>query len=321
MEIIKNKKAVFFTFLSFTIITAIFMSFTGVPRISFYQDQDVIESEFLLLTSYTKDLQKNYVKNVIITQTYKAIEAMLNYNNDTGKITNVSREFGELISDGTLYGVPRSEMSDQTIVDWTDKIDQMANEVYKIDSNLTIYNATISQVSPWHLRVVSNFTVETHLKNMTYLFNDSIIVNIPITGLRDPVYAINYNASHTINKTEVIDWDRDAVIEMLQDRTYRHTMQSPSFLMRLEGDNSNSTCCGIESLISSDYMTPVDYRVSYVDYLFWSRNRSCDDTEYEIYNFTGVSDTAIGAGFKLDTEYAALYNLSQSERLATVCTP
>lgn len=318
---IRNKRGVFFTFLAFTIITAIFMSFTGVPRISFYQEQEVVESEFLLLTAYTKDLQENYVKNVLISQTYKALNTMLNYNNETGPINNVSEEFTELITDGTLFGIPRSEMNGQLTSDWTDKIDQMADEVYSIDSNLTILNATMAQYSPWHIRVVVNFTVDTRLKNMSYLFNDSLVINIPITGLRDPVYLINDGTPHTINRTEVVDWDSSAVLEMLQDRTYRHTVQSPSFLMRLVGDNTNSTCCGIESLINSNYVNPVDYNVSFVDYLFWSRNRSCDVSEYEMYNYSGVSDTAIGRGFILDTEYSALYNLSVSERLATTCRP
>ena len=75
--------------------------------------------------------------------------------------------------------------------------------------------------------------------------------------------------------------------------------------MRFTNTISSSSCCGIESLVNPNKISPSDQRESYVDYLFWSHRFSNDCTQ--LYNINGLWDEF--SFFKLELDHVVRYNV------------
>ena len=91
--------------------------------------------------------------------------------------------------------------------------------------------------------------------------------------------------------------------------------------MRFTNTTAASNCCGIESLVDPNKISPSDQRESYADYLFWTHvyNSQCP----LLYNITNPST---GEGlwdefryFKLELDHVVKYNIT-SEYVVGTCS-
>jgi len=315
MEMTLNKKGVFFTFLSITLVSIMIILYTGVPEITVYKSEKSAESEFKAFNAFTKEINDVYINRALNAHTNLAVRTMLEKVNSTNmKIDDLDKTYRELMFNSTINDVQQPLMK-TNLTGWSRTLSNISWETLKIKTNITFYDVRIFQADPWHITVNANASIRTEKGKMQYMINDTYSTDISIIGLKDPIYLFN----HTINRiyprrtitgwaATTPTWDEETALDMIRDRTYRHTEVSPSFLMRLVNDTSNSSCCGIESLINGSFG---DFDRSYVDYLFFNQTPFCAGSG--LYNYSGITDTIEAYGFKLDCAHEKLYNLSDDQ--------
>ena len=197
-----------------------------------------------------------------------------------------------------------------------------------MNTSIKIINASASQSKPWSIDVSLNLDFDVQSDVAVWKKNNvTIKSSIELGGFHDPYYIVNTNRQYSpaIKKSSVEfnKWNLSHVREHLRNSTYVHWQNSeaPSFLMRFTNSIDASNCCGIESLVDPNKISPSDQRESYADYLFWTHvyNSQCP----LLYNITNPST---GEGlwdefryFKLDLDHVVKYNIT-SEYVVGTCS-
>jgi len=149
-------------------------------------------------------------------------------------------------------------MKDSTFTDWANKISAEADKV-DIKLNFTINDVKINHTDPWTVSVGLNISFDIRDKrNTSYWIRDTYLTNsISIIGFEDPLYIVNSNGRITnvivkSNITQfVVGGNVQSLLKHANNSWYIAHDDSPSFLMRFEGNLGNSTY-GIESLVNLD---------------------------------------------------------------------
>ena len=201
---------------------------------------------------------------------------------------------------------------------WTNKIIETAKDTLNVNTTIKINDVSVYQTQPWNIDAAMdvNFTVASNIAE--WKKESIVITTVSIEGLYDPYYLVNTNGvyANQIKKSAVWfnQWNISRVREHLRNGTYVYwnNANAPSFLMRFTNTMTNSSCCGIESLVNPNKISPSDQIKSYVDYLFWSPTfpNSCA----QLYNITPLWDEF--NYFKLDLDHVNRYNLTQEATIA-----
>ena len=333
----RNKRSIFFTFIAIAIITVFTLVFTPQADISLQKDKQAIRARINSLDNYVDDLEERYLETVLRVSTYKAILSLIFYINETGSyLANLDSAFYEVMLNGSILNpgqehVPidsitgKKIMENNTLLNWSNKIIDVAKDTLNVNTSITILNVTVNQTKPWSmdstLRI--NFSVRSNVAE--WRKNATIISTINIEGFYDPYYLKNTNGlySNQVKRSSVEfnQWNLSKVREHLRNGTYVYWQNSdaPSFVMRFTNTMSPSQCCGIESLVNPNAVSPADQIDSYADYIFWDPliNTPCS----QLYNIT---NPATGQGlwdefryFKLDFEHITKYNITAEYAVKT----
>ncbi|MDP3764883.1 MAG: hypothetical protein Q8R04_00065 [Nanoarchaeota archaeon] len=319
---IKKKNGIFFTFISITIMAVLILVFKPQADISLQKDTQAIRTRISTIDNYASDLENRYFETVLRATTYKTILSLIFYINSTGSyITNLDSAFYEVMLTGKINGVPidtitgKKIMENNTLTDWNNRIIETAEDTLSVNTTINVKNVSVFQIKPWAIdsRLIVNFTINSNVAQWNK--EEIIATSIGIEGLHDPYYLVNTNKVYTnqIKKSSVEfnQWSIAKVREHLRNGTYVHWENSdaPNFLMRFTNTITNSSCCGIESLVNPNKISPSDQRESYADYLFWSHKFANNCTQ--LYNITGLWDEF--RFFKLDFTHVALYNITSQD--------
>ena len=327
-----NKKAIFFTFIAITIMAIFILVFTPQAEVSLQVDTEATRTRIGSIDNYVNDLEDRYFETVLRATTFKTILSLIFYMNSTGSyITNLDSAFSEVILTGKINGVTidsvtgKKIMENNTITDWSNRIMEAAKDTLNVNTTIVVNNVSVFQTKPWNIdsRLIVDFSVKSNVAE--WKRNASITTTIIIEGLNDPYYLVNTDGKYTnqIKKStiEFNKWNITKVRESLRNGTYVHWQDSeaPSFLMRFTNTIKNSSCCGIESLVDPNKISPSDQRESYVDYMFWSHKFANNCAE--LYNITNPST---GGGlwdefkyFKLDINSTLSYNITAQDAVRT----
>ena len=331
MEAMKGKKGFFFTFLSIIAMSLFIVIFTPQSEVSYKKNSEAIKTRIFVIDNYVLELESNYLEVALRAASYKTILSLVYYVNQTrAPISNLDKSFYEVVRTGNISNplpVPidsitgKKIMKSNYLMNFTDKIAETSEDALNVNTSIRINNASITQVSPWELKSILDVNITVQSNEGEWKRNNVIVTtSFSIEEVPDPYYLLNLNGGYS-NKVkrssmEFDEWNLTYVREHLRNGTYVHwkDSQAPSFLMRLSGDMSNSTCCGIESLVNPNRLTVPDVQESYVDYQFWTS--TVDDCK-EIYNITNPNSPATEKGlwdefpfFKLDLDHTALYNIT-----------
>jgi hypothetical protein len=316
---ILSKKGIFFTFIAITIMAVFILVFTPQADISLQKDERSVRTRINSIDHYVNDLEKGYFEAALRASTYKTILSLIFYMNTTGHyLTDLDSAFSEVILNGTINKVPidsvtgKKIMENSTLTNWTNKIIETAKDTLNVNTTIKVNDISVFQTKPWNIdsTISVNFTVKS---NIVEWKKESIIsATIGLEGFHDPYYLVNTNRAYTnqITKSSLDfnQWNLSQAREHLRNGTYLHWQNSdaPSFLMRFTNTTTNSSCCGIESLVNPNKINPSDQIESYADYLFWSHKfaRNCT----QLYNVTGLWDEF--KYFKLDFEHVIKYNIT-----------
>lgn len=338
---IKGRKAVFFTFIAITIIAVFVLVYSPQANVSLQKDTESVRSRISTIDRYVDELEEQYLETVLRAASHKAILSLIYYINSSDPpkyLSNLDSAFYEVISNGTINGIPidyltgRKIMDNNTLTNWTTKINHTSKDTYNVNTSVWIINASVSQSKPWSLDVSLslNYSIQSETANWR---KDNVIItaSVSIEGFNDPYYMVNtqrqYSPRIKKSSVEFNKWNLTHVREHLRNVTYVHWQDSdaPSFLMRFTNNMAPSNCCGIESLVDPNKISVPDQRESYVDYLFWTHayNGQCP----LLYNITNpYASPGSQAGlwdefpfFKLDIDHVIKYNIT-SEYAVKTCS-
>lgn len=332
-----SKKGIFFTFVAITIMTVIALVFAPPLDTALLKDAQPLHTRITSIDNYINDLQEAYFETVLRATTHKAILSLIFYMNTTGfYLKDLDSTFRDVMMNGTIKHPPGSLthvridditgkkiMENNTLLNWTSKITNVALDTLNINASINITNISVIQTKPWNIdsSIRINFTVKSDAARWEKAA--VITTTISVEGFHDPYYLVNTNGKYTniIKKSTVAfdSWNISLVREHLRNGTYVHWQASdaPSFLMRFNNSMDNSSCCGIESLVNPNLITPSDQRESYLDYMFWSHVYNDVQNCTKLYNITTPS-TGTGLWdefnyFKMDINHVTKYNITSKD--------
>ena len=251
-----RKKGIFYTTAAIALTIVIIITYSAYSTYRLSDKMDVIQTRIETVNFFIKDVEKDMNKGAFIA----GFRTLLSFNQFIATngtfIDNVNERFKESFLNGTIKQQPLSLMKDSTLTDWLNKISAEANKV-DIRFNFTVNNVRLNQTEPWSVDINLNLSLDIRDKrNTSYWIRDRFLTTkIDITGFEDPLYVVNSkgrvtNAILKSNITNfVIGGDVSNLLFHANNSYYIAHNDSPSFLMRLEGNLGNSTY-GIESLVN-----------------------------------------------------------------------
>lgn len=303
-----NKKAMFFTLLTISILSLFLLSYT---LYSVVQDRSSVNKRVETMNNYVFSLEQDLSRQLYISG-YRIIFLFEKRITETGSyMIEMDSAFEEAFIDGTIYGETNEEiasiMNGAKFSDIQDSINNKAAKV-NIDVSLSNPSFSMSQEDPWHIKVNLQTDLSITDKGNLASWNRraDISAYIPIENFEDPIYTVNTNAKviKKINRTIYSDFVEGTDVSNLASHTansyYLNSTDAPSFLDRLQGSlNANQN--GVESLVYLPDLSKqgiTTYSKSVVDHIYFS---SSDPPPY---NIQGMS-----SWFRLDNEHLSLYQV------------
>ncbi len=303
-----NKKAFFFTLTAILLLTLLLYAASLQLDKRLSEKTEPISARILVLNDFAKNSQYDLERGMYISG-FRSILSAQEYISTNGKYLSDSQaNLAELIINGTINRTSQSLMNDSTLPDWANRLQ---SEAEKIDAifNVTILSVQFSQTSSWEVTITANVTLRLYDKKKTasWDINKTITTSITIIGLEDPAYTVE-SMGRVIVPINITPYEANYVsgtdVANLLDHTYAAYFTNstgPSFLMRLEGNFSNSTV-GIESLIDLSRFQEQGlaiYDRSIVDHVYFSGQNTT------IYRINGTP-----SWFKIDESHLAKYQVT-----------
>ncbi|MBI2208845.1 hypothetical protein HYU50_05100 [Candidatus Woesearchaeota archaeon] len=302
-----SKKGIFFTFAAIALALILILSFKAYKTYEMKENIDIIGVRIDTMNNFIKDIEQD-LENGLYIASFRAFAGMGAYIAGNGTyIADIDDGFKELILEGTLDNWEISLMQNSTFTDWVEKIEAEADKI-DIIVNFTIVDVAIEQDDPWSVSVSSDIDIAVKDKKNTSSWkrNKNIVTKINIRDFEDPLYIKNSlgRVTNAIVRSPITDFVQGADITNLllhlNNSYYIESNTSPNFLMRLQGDLSNSST-GIESLVNlgefQDQGLPIEDR-SAVDYIYFGTQST---TDYGIEGAPGW--------FKLDSAHLEIYEV------------
>ena len=274
-----DKKGIFYTIAAIALTVVIIITYSAYSSYRLSDKMEVVQTRVETVNFFIKDVEIDLKKGIYIA----GFRTLLSFNQfiaaNGSFLDNINERFNEAFLNGTLNKTQLRLMKDSTFTDWANKISAEANKI-DIKFNYTINDIKINQSDPWSVDVGLNITLNISDKRGTsyWLRNRYLIKSISIIGFEDPLYIVNSKGRVTnmIIKSNitnfVIDGDFTNLMKHTNNSYYIAHNDSPNFLMRLEGNLGNSTCCGIESLANLDEFQQQGITLkdkSVVDYIYF----------------------------------------------------
>ena len=302
-----NKKGIFFTFAAIALAIVIILSFNVYKTYEMKEKADVIGLRINTVNNFVKDVEQDLEKGLYIAS-FRAFASMSEYIANNGAfITDIEDSFNELVLEGTLNNYELSLMKDSTFTEWVNKIEIQADKI-GITVNFTITDVSINQTDAWSVSTVADIdiTVKDKKNASSWKRNKIVATRVSIENFEDPLYIINSRGrvTNAIVKSPITDFvdegDISNLLMHLNNSYYIESNTSPNFLMRLQGDLSNSDT-GIESLVNlrefRDQGVGIKDR-SAVDYIYFGAQSTIN------YRINGTQEW-----FKLDSGHLEVYEV------------
>lgn len=317
ISLLLSKKGVFYLLLSSLFIALMIVVFLAYKEYSYADKQKVYDTRIRSINDFIKSIDADS-KRVIYISGFRSLIAIEDY---VARISNYTYDdteelFRVAFYNGTVNGTQVDVLEDATYLDYLNKLKVIAAAT-GLDINISIPNITgivLYQESPW--QVIVNVTVQVNLTDIKGLarwnFNKTYSANVSIISIRDPVYSV---ATHGLvpNPVRMVP---DALLPFVTGENTANLMNltnnsyyiqdplAPSFIMRLKGNFSSSSCCGIQSLVNIPNLmlqgVTYDSSKSIVDYILFS-------------NITGYDNVSCAhnttSWFKIDENHSVQYEV------------
>lgn len=305
------KKGLFFTVTAVVLLLALsVMIYFQTRYVS--SDDTVTDARISSMNDFAENIEDDLQRGLYISS-FRAVLSMESYVSEGGVFLNSSSSaFDEAFLNGTINSEQMPLMQDSTLNDWSSRIKSQALQL-GIIANISVDGVGIVQYDSWTLLVTSNITINITdtLYTASWILNESPSSFISVVGFEDPVFSVNTQNKvvRVINSTqfEGIYTSGNDTANLVKhiDAHYYTNSTGPSFLMRLEGNLSNSSF-GIESFVNVPELQingVPQYQRSMVDYVYFG-NLSTDG----LYSVNGTYES----WFILDKSHLAKYQVTAS---------
>ena len=274
----KIKKAIFYTSAAIALTIVIIITYSAYTSHKLSENMNVVQTRIDTVNFFIKSVERDISKGAFVAS-YRTILSFNDFiNKNHAFIDDANARFKESFLNGTISNQPQDLMFNYTLMDWANKISAEANKV-DIKFNFTINDIKLNQSDPWSVDVALNLSLDIRdKKNTSYWIRDRYLTTkISIIGFKDPLYVFNAQGklNNTIVKTNitnfVVNGDSTNLMIHTNNSWYISHNDSPSFLMRFEG-NLNNSVYGIESLVNLDKFQQQGLTIkdrSAVDYIYF----------------------------------------------------
>ena len=284
----KSRKGLFYSLTAIILLGFLMYALSTSTKYTYQQEMFVAKNRIRAMNTLLEDLERDMQRAVFIIG-FRTLLAMQEEIVIQNKFFDDGREvFTEAFLNGTIHSEMMELMGNSTFPNWTVKMQQEAEKI-RLNLNFSIQNVTISQQDPWSIRieVTSRITLTDNLGTASWDIVKTVAGDVSIIGLEDPLYLVNSDGKVTNifrqspyegNFTDGADTTN---LQAHIDASYYIASSSaPNYLMRLEGNLSNSST-GIESLVNllefDAQGLPTEDR-SAVDYIYFDTIDLSDDT-------------------------------------------
>jgi len=302
---VKNKKAMFFTIVALTFVAIAILAMNIDTKYRLKEKASEIETRVNTMNKFVRDTERDLERAFYIAS-FRSILGMNQYISLNGTyIDDAGSAFRELAVNGTLYSTEINVTNTSHLRLWEQKVNERANSI-GISINFTDFEIEIGHSDAWTISIeldtVLSLWDNTGMASWTRDMSAS--TTLPVEGFEDPLYTLESNGLYLqkIEKTPYTDFvdeatnDTTDLIEHAEGNYYINSTIAPSFLMRFEGNLSNSSF-GIESLVYAEELIPINLyeEKSIVDHIYWS------DSDPEAFRIKNTN-----AWFRLDNESGRL---------------
>lgn len=304
-----GSKGVFFTVTAIILLGVLFTSLMFQSRYSFTERNQVVSLRAASLQNFARGMEQDTKKGLFISG-FRAVLGEEELIFSTNAFLNGSKAgLIEAVINGTVNGHAVSTMANSTLPEWLSRMKSEASKLGLL-MNLTFTSVTVGQSSPWAVdfTMVYSYNLTDVGGTAAFLKTGLLAVSsVSILGFADPVYSIYTfgKIQRVINSTQ-FEGNYASGLDTTNltahiDRFYYANSTGPNFLMRLEGNLSDSST-GIESIVRlpdlEDQGLPV-YERSSVDYIYFNTSTPI------IYKVNNTYES----WFRLDAEHLYKYQV------------
>lgn len=302
-----TKKGIFFTLLAIILSGLFIASFSFYVAYQQSRQMDAIEVRVITMNELIKSVE-NDLERALYISSFRALLSLSDRISITGSFLNDTQDdFQSMVLEGTITNETEPLMVNQTLVNWSNKIEVLAQQI-DVNLHIRIINVTIAHTSPWEMevRAAVNMSVDDKKETASWQRTSVLSTSIGIDGFEDPVYLIGSNGKivRIIAPTNTTAWNISALQEHFGANTFVANPDAPNFLQRLEG-KLNASINGIETLVDTEELYVYGEDVlnrSSVDYIYFG---SRSTKNYKIRNITDDGNPY----FQLDEEHLNFYNV------------
>ncbi len=278
-----NKRGIFFT------LTAIFllglMLFIILAQQERRDSDDVaaLTIKIRAMNEFVKSVDEDLERGLFITGFRAFLGIQQHIATQGSYLADTESQFREALVNGTVLSAHLDIMNDSTFVNWTTRIAGEAGQL-GLDVNFTVDQIDIYHSEPWIVSVDATVTMNVTDSSQTafWVQQRTIQTNISVDGLEDPLYLVETGGviTRVINRTiyegaYVQDADTSNLTLQVAGKYYTNST-GPSYLMRLEGNLSNSTNnMGIEGFVFIPDLIDqgiTTFERSSVDYIYYGND-------------------------------------------------
>ncbi|MDI6798522.1 MAG: hypothetical protein QMD12_00785 [Candidatus Aenigmarchaeota archaeon] len=285
-----------------------------------------------MINQFKKNAEADLEKAITIVGK-RAILSAVNYTTTSGNALDDSvARLKELMENGTLYGDVSTFMLNNTIYNWTRRIQDIASAT-GFELSLNISPVEVRPYDSFNLIFKTNLTIniseKTGYVRIDRFVEKSVIVSIenfedPLTALKTnglyikKIVRCPYENNHTFQVDST--WNLQNLEDDIQNGYYHPSVQGASFLDRLEGSLTTTAkyqnlapgkTIGLEHFVNLqtlyDLGIPINTNKTVVDHLYW------DSNTYTSYRVNGLTID----WFRIDNEtdgyltHAQIYGVEQ----------
>lgn len=325
--ILKNKRAMFYLLVSSIFIAVMVVVFLAYKEYSYIDKQKVFETRIRTINDFIKSIDTDSDRVMYISG-FRSLIALEDFVARTGVYLNDTEEYFRIaFYNGTVNGSKVDVLINSSYYDYLEKLKVIAGRMgMNIDINVT--GITLFHLTPWTIGV--NVTCQINLTDQRGLarwdFTKIYHTNVSIISIRDPLYSVATigrvpNTIRISNITDFVGSDNDTANLMyhVTKSLYLNNSLAPSFLMRFEGNFSNSAY-GIESFVNIPDLisqgVPYNNSRSIIDYVLFNNITGYENITCSVQNITDAYPW-----FKIDTNHTMPPSPEYIEDLQyTLCT-
>lgn len=302
-----NKKAIVYTAAAIALTIVIVITYGAYTSSRLNERMGPVQTRIETVNFFMKDVENDLSKGIYIAG-FRVLLSFNQYITTNGSfLDDANLRFKEAFLNGTIKNISFALMQDSTFTDWANKISAEADKV-DVLFNYTINDVKLNQSDPWTIEIKVNITLDVRdNRNTSYWIREKhLTTKVSIIDFEDPLYVVNSGGrvTNTIRKSTLSTFVNNGDVTNLLIHTnssyYIVHNDSPSFLMRLEGNTGNSSA-GIESLVNLDKFIAQGLAIkdkSIVDSIYFGNQ---NPTRYRINNTP--------EWFKIDQEHLETYQV------------